>query len=57
MTTLNPHYAPIALAVTLAFSRKRAMALGIPAALLLYLIARGPGVFSVDRLIARHYGC
>jgi phosphonate transport system permease protein len=52
MTTLNPHYAPIALAVTQAFSRKRAMALGIPAALLLYLIYAAIA-FDVAGLAAR----
>ncbi|MDP2823475.1 MAG: DoxX family protein [Sulfuritalea sp.] len=29
---------------------------GVWAAVLLFLIARGPGVFSLDRLIARRYG-
>ncbi len=28
---------------------------GTWAAVLLYLVARGPGVFSIDQLIARHY--
>jgi putative oxidoreductase len=29
---------------------------GVWAAVLLYLVARGPGAISLDRLIARHYG-
>ncbi|HLA31749.1 MAG TPA: DoxX family protein, partial [Pseudomonas sp.] len=29
---------------------------GVWASVLLYLVAKGPGALSVDRLIARHYG-